>query len=58
MQYGETLKKVVEEKEDYEMISLIGDFTKLIALEARYHKLCHSGYIVTKSVPKENAHDI
>ena len=58
MQYGETLKKVVDENEDYEIISLIGDFNKLIAREARYDKLCHSRYIVDKSAPKENAHDI
>lgn len=59
-EFGSTLKRRVEEKNDMEMKARVGgDFTKLIALEARYHKACHSGYIKkSKECPErpENAH--
>ena len=43
-----TLDRCVNERRDEAMKCRVGDFTKLIALEARYHKGCHSLYINVK----------
>ena len=34
-----------------EMRCRVGDFSKVIAVEARYHKGCHSSYINIKTKP-------
>lgn len=47
-EFGDTLEQRVDEKCDYGMKCKVGDFKKLIANEARYHKGCHSKYIVRK----------
>ena len=56
--FGETLKRRVEEKSDFEMIRRVGgDFRKLVALNARYHKCCHSKYTVEEKKNSEQPID-
>ena len=57
-EFGETLKKRVEEKNDFEMIRRVGgDFRKLVALDVRYHKGCHSKYTVEEKNNSEQPID-
>ena len=43
--FWETLEKRCNERNDYYLrMKIGGDFTKLAALKARYHKTCHASY--------------
>ena len=44
-EYCSTLERRAREKGDTELGCRVGDFSKLIANEAKYHKGCHSKYI-------------
>ena len=48
VEYGtfwKTLDKIAKEKNDHDLRRKVGgDFSKLPALEARYHKNCHAAY--------------
>ena len=57
-EFGETLKKRVEEKNDFEIIRRVGgEFIKLVALDARYHKGYHSKYTVEEKKNSEQPSD-
>ncbi|MES9881199.1 MAG: hypothetical protein ABW185_10000 [Sedimenticola sp.] len=47
-EFCKTLEQRAEDKCDYAMQCKVGDFSKLIANDARYHKACHSKYIVRR----------
>ena len=55
-EFGTNLEKSVKRKQDYEMMQFVGDFTKLIENDARYHSSCHSKYIKHKPTAAENVH--
>ena len=43
--FWKTLDKIAKEKNDHDLRRKVGgDFSKLPALEARYHKNCHAAY--------------
>ena len=52
--FCKTLESRVKEKEDDVLSCRVGDFSKLMALEARYHFQCHKKYL-KKSVPTSSA---
>ena len=53
------LDKAINEKNDTVLRARLGDISKLIANEARYHKHCHAEYVsVRKSSLQESVHDI
>ena len=52
--FCKTLDSRVKEKEDDVLSCRVGDFSKLMALEARYHSQCHKKYL-KKSVPTSSA---
>ena len=57
-EFGDILKKRVEEKSDFEMIRRVGGkFRKLVALDARHHKGCHSKYTVEEKKNSEQPID-
>ena len=46
LSFWDTLEKQCNERNDlYLRMKIGGDFTKLVALEARYYKTCHASYI-------------
>ena len=52
--FCKTLESRVKAKEDYVLSCRVGDFSKPMALEARYHSQCHKKYL-KKSVPTSSA---
>ena len=59
-EFGESLEKMIVEKDDNLFKAKLGDLTKLMVNEAKYHKNCHANYYMsaTKPVQKRSVHDI
>ena len=49
--FCQTSEHIVHQKNDEKLKLHLGDFSKLIANEAVYHKGCHASYINVKDVP-------
>ena len=50
--FGKLKKRYNDRKNSYLRMKIIGDFKNLAALEARYHKTCHTLYINNVLTPK------
>ena len=58
-EFGQKLDKAINEKNDTVLRARLGDISKLIANEARYHKNCHAKYVsVRKPSVQQSVHDI
>ena len=58
-EFGESLEKMIVAKGDNLFKAKLGDLTKLMANEAKYHENCHANYYMsaTKPVQKRSVHD-
>ena len=58
-EFGESLEKMIVAKGDNLFKAKLGDLTKLMANEAKYHKNCHANYYTSarKPVQKRSVHD-
>ena len=58
-EFGQKLDKAINEKNDTVLRARLGDISKLIANEAKYHKNCHAKYVsVRKPGLQQSVHDI